>query len=93
MIDTAATAPLKIADHPKAKQQRLDKRRKFCNIGEERVNRLLKDIALIGNLGNRSTYDYTEGDKEKMFTRIETALEVCKSRFEMHYRDQNEFSF
>jgi len=37
-------------------------RAKFVNLARKRVSRALKDIRLIGNLSNRSNYDFTEND-------------------------------
>jgi hypothetical protein len=86
-------AALRIADTPKVKKLTNDKALRFRSIGGKRVNRLLKDIALIGNLSNRSAYAYSEGDRDKMFKRIKEAVDTCEAKFTPSYRDQDGFSF
>ncbi|MER8817195.1 hypothetical protein [Mesorhizobium sp. M0965] len=58
-----------------------DKRRKFVELVENRVNRAIKDIRLIGNLANRSAYEYSEEDVRKIFRALQKELEAAKSRF------------
>ena len=41
-------------------------RTKFVELANKRVSRALKAIQLIGNLSNRSNYDFTEEDVTKM---------------------------
>jgi hypothetical protein len=65
----------------------------FRRLGVKRVNRLLRDLGLVGNLSNRSAYSFSEGDVEKMFGKIEAALATTKAKFTPSYRDQDDFSF
>ncbi|WP_223478073.1 hypothetical protein [Oricola indica] len=58
-----------------------DKRKKFIDLAEARVNRAIKDIRLIGNLANKGAYDYTDEDSRKMFRAIQKELDMAKSRF------------
>lgn len=58
-------------------------RNKFVKLAEARVNKTLKDIQLIGNLSNRSNYDYTEADVEMIFKALSQEISACKKRFEM----------
>ena len=39
-----------------------DKRAKFVELAENRVNRAIKDLRLIGNLSNRSAYEFADED-------------------------------
>lgn len=57
------------------------KREKFVELAEARVNRAIKDLQLIGNLSNRSAYEFTEADVRKMFAAIQKASEAAKARF------------
>lgn len=59
-----------------------DKRAKFVQLAEARVNKVVKDLQLIGNLSNRSAYDFTEADVRKIFLAIQKASETAKSRFD-----------
>lgn len=57
------------------------KRRKFVELAEARVNKALKDLQLIGNLSNRSAYDFEDADVRKIFSTLQKALDVAKGRF------------
>lgn len=58
-----------------------DKRGKFVELAESRVNRAIKDMRLIGNLSNRSAYEYTEEDIRKIFRALQKELDAAKGRF------------
>lgn len=58
-----------------------DKRGKFIELATNRVNRALKDLRLIGNLSNRSAYEYTEEDVRKIVRALQRELDILKGRF------------
>jgi len=58
-----------------------DKRKKFVDLAEARVNRAIKDIRLIGNLSNRSAYEYGEDDIRKIFRVLQKEIDSAKGRF------------
>jgi hypothetical protein len=58
------------------------KREKFVRLANARVGRALKDIQLIGNLANESTYEYRTDDVEQIFKTLNAAIKTCRSRFE-----------
>jgi len=56
------------------------KRDKFCRLAENRMNNILKQIELLGNLSNRNAYDYTDEDIQKMIKTLKVSvnnLEHC----------------
>ena len=59
-----------------------DRRKKFEDIAVRRVNRVIKEIRLIGNLSNRSAYEYTEEDVRKITKVLQRELDGMKSRFD-----------
>jgi hypothetical protein len=59
-----------------------NKRQKFEEIATRRVNRVIKEIRLIGNLSNRSAYEYTEEDVRKITKALQRELDVMRARFE-----------
>lgn len=61
-------------------------RAKFVHLAQMRVNRALKDIQLIGNLSNRSNYDYADEDVEKIFKALSHEIAACRKRFELSRR-------
>lgn len=60
------------------------KRDKFILLAEARVNRALKDIQLIGNLSNRSAYEFSDADIRKVFAALQKGLETARARFSKH---------
>ena len=58
-----------------------EKREKFVKLAEQRVNRALREIRLIGNLSNRSAYISTEEDVKKIFRVLQRELDAAKTRF------------
>jgi hypothetical protein len=58
-----------------------NKREKFVELAEARVNKTLKDIQLIGNLSNRSAYEFAEGDIRKIFGALQKGLDSAKAKF------------
>jgi len=56
-------------------------RDRFVRLVNARVNRALKDIQLIGNLSNRSNYQYTDRDVELIFRALNDELKSCRSKF------------
>lgn len=57
------------------------KREKFVELAEARVNRTIKDLQLIGNLSNRSAYEFTDADIRKIFQAVQKAVDSAKGRF------------
>ena len=58
-------------------------REKFVNLANKRVSGALRAIRLIGNLSNRSNYDYTDEDVTKVIKALQHELNACKKRFEL----------
>ena len=58
-----------------------DKREKFVNFAEKRVNKALKAISLIGNLANKNNYRYDEKDVEKILRAIKAETSDLEARF------------
>jgi hypothetical protein len=58
-----------------------DKRAKFVELAQARVNRAIRELRLIGNLSNRSAYEYDEEDVRKIFRTLSKEMETAKGRF------------
>lgn len=58
-----------------------DKKAKFVELANNRVNRVIKDLRLIGNLSNRASYEYTDDDARKIIRALQRELEDLKLRF------------
>ena len=59
----------------------MQKREKFVELAEARVSRALQAIKVIGNLSNRSTYDYSDEDVRKIVKALSAELETMHARF------------
>ena len=58
-----------------------DKRAKFVELANNRVNRAIKDLRLIGNLSNRAAYEYADEDAKKILRALQREIEDLKLRF------------
>jgi hypothetical protein len=58
-----------------------DKRAKFVELANNRVNRALNDIRLIGNLSNRSAYEFADEDVKKIVRALQREIDVMRGRF------------
>lgn len=67
---------------------RQEDREKFVRLATKRVSNALKSIQLIGNLSNRSNYDYTEEDVQKIFRALQEELGACRKKFELATKRQ-----
>ena len=59
------------------------KRDKFVRLAENRTNKAIEMIRLLGNLANKSSYDYTRTDVEKIFKALEREIDQAKRNFNM----------
>lgn len=69
-----------------------DKRAKFLELANKRVNRAIKDLALIANLANRKNYDYTEDEAKKVIRALQAEVDHVKHNFTIGIQSsKNEF--
>lgn len=58
-----------------------EKRRKFAELGTNRVNKAINDIRLIGNLSNKTNYDYSDADVRQIMKALREAINEAENRF------------
>lgn len=58
-----------------------EKRKKFKELAEKRVNNAMKNIQLIGNLSNTRAYEYDEDDVKKIFKTLKEQINLAESKF------------
>jgi hypothetical protein len=63
-------------------------REKFVELAEKRVGRAIKDLRLIGNLGNKTNYRYSDDDVKKIMAALENELKTLRKKFESTSADQ-----
>jgi len=55
---------------------------KFKELAEKRVTRAIKDIRLIGNLSNKTNYNYSDDDARKIISVLDSELKNLRKKFE-----------
>jgi len=68
---------LKIAEPAEAGR---NKREKFVALAESRTVNAIKAIRIIAKLGNKSAYDFTEADVNKIVKALTKEVEAMKTR-------------
>lgn len=67
------------------------KREKFVRLAEARTNKIIDMVRLLGNCANKSNYDYTDADIQKIFTAIEKELKNTKLKFSVSEVEDDKF--
>lgn len=68
-------------------------REKFIELANKRVSKALKAIQLIGNLSNRSNYDYMEDDVVKIMKALTDDVAACRKRFDLSLKKHRNTGF
>lgn len=61
-------------------KNRPGKREKFVKLAENRTRNAIKAIRVIGKLGNKNAYEYTESDVKKIVGALTREIEAMKIR-------------
>ena len=64
-------------------------RERFKRLATQRTNAVLQKLKVLGNCSNRSAYDYTEEEINKIFSEIERRVREIKAKF--HFPKNREF--
>jgi hypothetical protein len=64
---------------------------KFIRIAENRTNKIIDMIRLLGNCSNKAVYDYSEADIKAIFTAIESELKNAKNKFQDNEVKESKF--
>lgn len=67
------------------------KEENFRRLAENRTNKIIDMLHLLGNLSNTSNYTYTEEQVEAIFTAIEQELNEQKNRFVIKRETKRKF--
>jgi len=54
---------------------------RFKRLASKRTNEILEKIRILGNCSNKSSYEYTEEEINKIFSEIEKQLKLTKAKF------------
>jgi hypothetical protein len=64
----------------KAEVGKASKRENFVRLAESRTANAIKAIRVIGKLGNKSAYDYSEMDVKKIAVALSREIDALKAR-------------
>jgi hypothetical protein len=64
-------------------------RDRFKRLATQRTNTVLKRLKVLGNCANRSVYEYSEEDINKIFAEIDRKVRETKAKF--HFPKNKEF--
>ena len=67
------------------------KREKFVRLAEARTNKIIDMLRLLGNCANKSNYDYSDADVQKIFIAIEKELKSAKMKFAVGDTEEDRF--
>jgi len=68
-----------------------EKRDNFIRLAEGRVTRAIDSIRVIGNLSNRSNYEYTEEDSKRIIDALQSEISALKVQFKPKATAKNGF--
>ena len=54
---------------------------RFRRIAAKRTNDILDKMRILGNCSNKSSYEYTEDEVNKIFYELDKQLKLTKARF------------
>ena len=57
------------------------KRNRFLKLATYRTNEVLRKIRILGHCSNRSAYEYSEAEVNKIFSEIDRELKTVRSKF------------
>lgn len=63
---------------------------RFKRIATYRTNEVLDKLRLLGNLSNKTNYEYSNEEVNKIFSAVESQLKIAKDRFASP-KKKNEF--
>lgn len=66
---------------------------RFRRLAQSRGDRLIREIALLGNLANRKNYAFESEDVERLFAPIEEELRECRAKFDPQAQSRRKVSF
>ena len=67
------------------------KRERFVKIAENRTNKIIDMIKLLGNCSNKNNYSYDEDDVRQIFSAIDQELRIAKNKFQEAQTNKKEF--
>jgi len=63
---------------------------KFRRLAQPRVEKVLNDLRVLGNLASKSRYEYTQEEVDRMFESIDARLQEVKTKFGRKQAEEKE---
>ncbi len=63
---------------------------RFKRLAAKRTNEILDKIRILGNCSNKSTYEYSNEEINKIFSEIDKQLKITKAKFMSGKRERFE---
>jgi hypothetical protein len=60
-----------------------EKRERFKRVATRRTNAILKKLQTLGHCANKSAYEYTDEEVNKIFAEIEKATKLTRMKFQL----------
>ena len=70
-----------------------NKQQKFQRLAMNRVNKAIKSIELIGNLGNKSLYESTQYERKKIIKAVNDSVAQMKIDLDGNSKKREGFNF
>lgn len=62
-------------------EEKESRHERFKRIASKRTNDILEKVRILGNCANKSSYEYTEEEVNKIFSEIDKQLKLTKAKF------------
>ena len=62
---------------------------RFKRLATKRTNEIINKIRILGNTSNRSMYEFSESDVNKIFNHIQEEIKKNKARFKFSNKKSN----
>lgn len=54
---------------------------RFKRIAERRVNEIIEKVRILGNCSNKSSYEYSEEEIQRIFSEIDKQIKLTRIKF------------
>lgn len=68
------------------------KRERFKRVAENRTNKIITLMQLLGNCANKNNYDYTEKDVKLIIDTLEEEIKILKNKFNYETTKKRKFT-
>ncbi len=68
-----------------------EKRERFVRVAENRTNKIIEMIRLLGNCSNKSNYEYDEKDINRIYDAIKKELNDSQAKFKINNKKNVDF--